>query len=232
MIMANKASKVLKQIAEETGAELQECDRCGKKTYIILVSSDGMEEICESCEKKERKHERREPFTVGQYVFVACELDTESTFGVITRNRGRHRYIILTEQGIELTADDEAMCDANPGDISWRDYCIPGGSCLVNLEPEDRFYTSDPRLGVNFSPFDKDTDTLNHVLREALTAKFPGVQFEVTPLMDDEEERFTLHNNSGASDDEINAFVNAFLDKVSEIPEIWNIDEDGDEVDE
>ena len=230
--MANKASKELKQLAEEIGAELQECDRCGKKTYVLTTPSNGTEELCESCDKKERKHVRQEPFTAGQYVFVICEPDAANVFGVITRNRGRHRHVILTEQGIEITADDEAMCDASPGDISWRDYCIPRGSCLVNLEPEDTFYTSDPRLGVNFSPFDKDTNTLNHVLQEALDEKFPGVVFTVTPIMDDDDERYTLHNNSSIGDGEINEFVSAFLDKASEIPEIWNTDEDDDEPEE
>ena len=229
--MANKASKLLEQIAEETGAELQECDRCGKKMYVLTDASNG-ESICESCDKKERKQERREhPFTVGQYMLLIREPDRANVFGTITRKHGRHQHVIVTAQGFELTGDDEDLCEASPGDISWNTYCIPKGSCLVNLEPEDSFYTSDPHLGINFSPNDEDTGTLNHVLREALNERFHGVEFLITPIMDNGDKRHTLHNNSSIGDDEINVFVSAFLDKASEFPEIWNTDED-DEDDE
>jgi hypothetical protein len=174
-----------------------------------------------ACMNEEQDDEA--PFEVGHYVLVVNEPDAANVFGVVVKKKNRHQFIIRDADGQEITGKDDWMLHATPGDTSWSIWLIPAGGCLVNIEPDDMYYTSEPDKHVDF-------DALATKLASALGEQFAGTDFSVVPVMKPGEPGIrSIHNNSPIADAAIEASVTEFLERVPGMEDIWLADDEDDD---
>nr|MDO8113061.1 hypothetical protein [Candidatus Sigynarchaeota archaeon] len=172
------------------------------------------------------EQEDEAPFDEGDYVLVVNDEPEFSVFGTVIEKINEQEFVITDANGNETDANGEDMLHAEEGDLCWLTWLIPKGSCLVNLDPEDKYYTTEQHDHVDFN-------MLADKLLAALTKKFKGVDFTVTPISyaDTAGKTHAVINNSCVPDREISTFVAGFLSKTSRM-KIWFTDDDEDVSDE
>jgi len=175
----------------------------------------------------DEEQEDEEPFEEGDYVLVVNEPDSENLFGTVTQRINEHEFVITDANGNETNANDEIMLHAEEGDICWFTWLIPIGSCLVNLDPVDTYYTTGQHDHIDFN-------MLADKLFVALTKKFKETDFTVTPIRhaDTAGKTHIVINNSSVSDQKISEVVASFLSRTSKMKDIWYTDDDPDQTDE